>query len=75
MAKRKTNTQMIAHLINYSAHGDLAQLFIMNAIHGLAEVTVDAGVEAIPESDMVHPESWVAVAQEIKDKIEENWKL
>lgn len=66
------NARLMNKLMNSSEHGPLASMFIFNAIHAAAESTISAGVEALPKDSLVAPQAWVAVAKELKDKLEKD---
>lgn len=62
----KTNTEFVADLMNFSAHGALAQVFILTAIQKYADVCSERRID---ENCMVNPDAWQGVAREIRDKM------
>jgi hypothetical protein len=73
MSRRpETNVEFVTNLMEFSRHGALAQIFVIDAIlkwseivaqHDPAEINMGGG--------FVSAEAWVGVAKEIKAKIEE----
>ena len=73
MAKRKTNTQAIARLMDYSNHGALMQAFILEAIRRYAEQCEKAGADHF-ESPLLCGAAWVGCATEARTTLEAHLK-
>ena len=68
--KRKTNEQLIKHIINCSKFGTMSQLFIMEAIGRYANSVSESKPSDYPKNCIVNPETWIDVAKEIKEKMD-----
>jgi hypothetical protein len=78
MAKRKTNTQFVESIMEYSDFGAMAQLFIMDAIKKVSNHVANMPLAELQkqfgENAMISPEAWHGVAKEIAQKFEEHYK-
>lgn len=70
-----TNVEFVRDLMEYSAFGALAQLFVIDALdkwaHKIGNMPVEELRKAFGENSMVHPDAWHGVANEIAKKIRE----
>lgn len=71
--KRRTNVQIVRDLMEFSDHGALAQMFVMEAIKRYADQVaamdpdkLRACFEPMP---FLNADSWQGVAKEIRQKI------
>lgn len=75
--KPKSNEALVAHMMRFSEHGALAQMFIIDAISKAADRVVNAGLPEVRkqfgENAMIHPDAWYGVAKEIKEKMAANY--
>lgn len=69
MANTLTNTEFVADLMEFSRHGALAQIFVIDAIQKHAGQVAAADRSSIDHA-LIHGEGWVGVAREIKAKID-----
>jgi hypothetical protein len=66
MTKRPmTNIEKVAHIMTYSNHGALAQIFVMEALHKWSGIVSKASPEQL-ENAIISPEAWISVAREIQ---------
>jgi hypothetical protein len=72
MAKKKTNEQLVKHIMNFSGYGVLSQAFVMTAIQKYADACAKADPKMF-DSPMLHGDAWVGVAKEIKAKMDEHY--
>ena len=72
--KQKTNVQIVKEIMEFSDFGPLAQMFIIDAITKQAEAVSKTTAKDYPENMMIHPEAWINVAKEIKEKLEKAYK-
>jgi hypothetical protein len=75
MAARKqkrprTNVEFVKEMMEFSEYGAMAQLFIIDALYKQAKIVSKSKVEDYPENGFIHPESWIGVATEIMNKID-----
>jgi hypothetical protein len=70
--KNKTNTEFVTELMEYSKHGALMQLFIIDALikHSDRVVEHEAEVLQVMENSMIHGPAWVGCAKELKKALE-----
>jgi hypothetical protein len=75
MAKRKTNVQIVKHMMEFSNHGALAQLFIIQAIEQYAKQMSSLTPEQVKKFDnaFISGEAWQSVAVEIKTTLEKHY--
>lgn len=59
--------------MEYSNHGALAQLFVMDAIGKFADQVAKSKVSDYPKNMFICPESWIAVAKEIRGKLDKHF--
>lgn len=67
----KTNIDMLTELMNYSRHGALMQVFVMEAICRYADQCIAAGAENF-DTAFLSGAAWVGSAQEAKDAIDKH---
>jgi hypothetical protein len=70
--QRKTNVEAVVDLMEFSKHGALAQLFVVDALSKYARHVANAPAEAFAsmKGGIISPEAWQDVAREIADKID-----
>ena len=73
MPKQKTVSQMdnvefVTHMMNYSRHGALAQIFILDALEKWSAIIAKADPAEL-DTPMLNGAAWVSVAKEIQDKL------
>lgn len=75
--KRMNNIEAVRDMMDYSAYGPLAQLFVMQAIEQFADKVIDHGIVALRKemgnNSFVSPEGWHGVAEEIKQKLNDHF--
>lgn len=69
MAKPKTNVQFVKELMEFSQHGPMAQLFVLQAIEKYAKACANAEPEEM-DNGIISGYAWQAVAKEIHEKCE-----
>ena len=72
-----TNVEFVADLMEYSRHGPLVQLFIMDALAKYSKMVAGKTVpELTKEGDwnFIAPEAWIAVAKEVSERMEARLK-
>ena len=69
MSGTLTNTAFVSDLMEFSRHGALAQVFIIDAIQKHAE-RVAAALPSSIDHALISGEGWVGVAKEIKSKVD-----
>jgi hypothetical protein len=67
-AKRQTNVEFVADIMEHSAYGPLAQLFVLDALDQWSR-RVAAADPAKVDTALISGAAWVGVAQEIQAKI------
>lgn len=70
--RRRTNTEFIADVMDYSRFGPMAQLFVLEAVRRYAEQCAKAPASAL-ESGLINGELWKAVAKDILRQCEEHF--
>ena len=72
MSPRLSNIEVVTELMQFSRHGALAQVFILEAIRKQARRTA-ARDPALLDSPMLSGKAWVGVAAEIRDRLERHY--
>lgn len=67
----KDNADLFKQMMEFSAYGALAQMFIVQAVADFAEQVAKSDPEKYEKGLFVNPYSWVGVAKEIKEKMDE----
>ena len=62
-SKPKTNTQIVRHIMEYSAAGALKQAFVIEALYQYSQQILN-DKEAWPQNSMVSQEAWQTCARE-----------
>lgn len=62
----KTNVEFVTELMEFSNHGALSQVFIIEAIRRYAEACSE---RRISDNGFISPDAWQGVAREIRDKL------
>ncbi len=70
---RKTNTQFVTELMEFSKTGALMQAFVITAIEKYAEQCIKAG-PATFDSPLMSGEAWHATAKEAQERLQENYR-
>ncbi len=76
VTKRKTNTQFVRDMMEYSDFGALAQVFILDAIYKFSESIAHEtpkAMERAMKGSFVSAEAWHGVAKEIHRKLNERY--
>ena len=60
-----TNIEKVTHIMTYSNHGALAQIFVMEALHKWSGIISKASPEQV-QNGFITGEAWIAVAKEIQ---------
>jgi hypothetical protein len=71
--KRQTNVEFITELMEFSNHGAMAQLFIMDALKKVANHVASIPLEELRkefDGSMVSADAWHGVAKEISQKFD-----
>jgi hypothetical protein len=76
MAKRKTNEQVVRHIMTVSRRGALIQAFVMAALESYARATIQAHKHGELKSGayggLIDVDAWVDCGREIIEKLEQN---
>ena len=67
---RKTNTEFVTELMEFSQTGPLMQVFVMTAIQRYAEAAIN---KKLPNDGLIPPKAWDACAQEVLEKLNEQY--
>ena len=76
-----TNDEIVLNIMNHSKYGALSQVFVLQAIHKLAQQVIDNEpglLQSIAEQEkegrvsIINVHSWIGVAKEIKEKLDNN---
>jgi hypothetical protein len=65
--KNTTNVEFVQNIMEFSNHGALAQVFVIEAIRNYAE-NVLADTSVWPENALINQAAWKAIAYEIQMK-------
>ena len=67
--KNKTNVQRIKHIMEYSEHGALMQLFIIDALFKYSEHIMknEKELKKSMRNSFIHPDAWVGCAKELNE--------
>ena len=71
--RNESNVELLERLLNFSKHGAMMQLFVLDAIHdGIDKVLKDeeATRDAWPERSIVDVDAWLGSAKEMKDALD-----
>lgn len=68
---RKTNTEFITDLTEFSPYGAVAQVLIMTAIERFAEAAAE---KRIPDDGLVHPDAWQGCAKDIVKRFKQHYE-
>ena len=74
MSKRKTNVQFLKQVMEFSDHGALMQMFIVEGLRLYAEKVL-ADQDKLRESmkdGFIHPDAWIGCAKEFTAKLDEH---
>lgn len=72
MTERKTNTEFVNDLMEFSRFGALVQLFVIQAIDSFATRVAMADPAKV-DSPLIAGQAWVGVAKEVKEKLEAHY--
>jgi hypothetical protein len=70
--KRKTNIEFVSHIMDFSRHGALMQVFVMQALEQYANRVAEAKPEDV-DSGLANGEAWVGCAKELKAALERHY--
>lgn len=73
MAKRKTNIEFVNSIMEFSRHGAMAQVFVMQAIENYAKAVAAATPEQL-DTPVVSGHVWHGCATEILAKLSEHYE-
>lgn len=73
MKKHQTNTELITEMMNFSNHGAMIQVFVIEAIRSYAEQTLAAPPWS-KDDGIVSQEAWKGCAQEALTKLKNRGK-
>jgi hypothetical protein len=73
MAKHKTNVQFVKHIMEYSQHGALMQVFIMQALDQYSKRVAASTPEKL-DSPMVDGRSWHGCAKELQAALDAHFE-
>jgi hypothetical protein len=71
--KRKTNVQVVKQMMEHSAYGALAQIFIMDALAKHSKAVSETDPSKF-ESGLISGAAWVGVAKEIHKTLGDHFK-
>lgn len=80
MSKRKTNEDLVVHLMNFSPYGALSQMFIIQAIQTQCSAVIKQEKELLKKDkenehrSFVNIESWIGTAKDIDKRMKEFYK-
>ena len=72
--KRKTNTEIVTEIMEYSMYGALSQMFVIDALSKFADTVAKSKPKDYPKNSFINGEAWIGVAKEIKSKLERAYK-
>lgn len=73
MAKRKTNTAFVRHMMEYASSGPMMQAFIMEALSKYATACAAADPKVF-DSGLMDGTVWHGCAVELRDALKEHFK-
>jgi hypothetical protein len=75
MTKRKTNVQCVTEIMKFSKHGALAEVMVMHAIDTFTRNVINSTPHQLAKQtdSLASPSAWVAVAEEIINKLEAHY--
>jgi len=73
MARRKTNIQFVKHIMEYSNHGALMQVFIMQALEQYSKSVAASTPEKL-DTPMVSGQAWHGCAIELQRALDEHFE-
>lgn len=75
-----TNDKLVDNMMNFSKFGALSQMFVMAALNHYADHVIEEGPKMKKDVDitgrvsLINLDSWIGVAKEIKQKLDDNVK-
>lgn len=63
------NVQFVTELMERASAGPLMQAFVLQALISYSTRCIEAGAQAF-DNDLLHGQSWVDCAKEVKDELE-----
>jgi hypothetical protein len=69
MKKRRTNTQFVEKIMDFSPYGALSHMFIMEAIDRYSKACAEQRLE---EGGFINPDAWQALAVWIQKELKEH---
>lgn len=74
---KKTNVQLVKSMMEFSEHGALAQMFIIDAISQKAKAVAECDPVELEKkmgpNSFIPARKWIAVAKEIQAKMDANY--
>jgi hypothetical protein len=64
-----TNIEKVTHIMTYSNHGALSQMFVMEALHKWSDIISRASAKDV-DNGFIDPEAWIGVAKEIRERLQ-----
>ena len=76
MAKRKTNTEIVANFMDFGPTGPMGQMFVIDALRKFSDKIVAEEAQVLEEmkDGFVTGESWVATARALKAHLDAAYK-
>ena len=73
--KEQSNIEFLCDVMNYSQHGAMMQMFVMEALRRYADQCVEGEQEILEgmEGTMFSGPAWVGCAKEIQEKMREKY--
>ena len=75
-----TNDKLVENMMNYSQYGALSAMFVMAALSHYTEYVIEHGPAQKEEEEksgkrgLINIDAWMGVANEIKQKLDDNIK-
>lgn len=74
MRKRPTNEEFVSYLMNDSKYGQLAQVFVVEAIRYYSELIVKQPAPTEDNGEIISNISWYGIATEVQNKMIANYE-
>jgi hypothetical protein len=71
---QKTNTEFVTHLMEFSDHGALMQLAVIDALDKWSDRVIKHEEELMKqlEGSMIHGPAWIETAREMRKKLDQH---
>ena len=70
--KNETNIEFLTRLMEFSPHGALTQMFVIDAVAKHAQHVATADLTNWPKYGLINPDAWKATAQHILEAFKEH---